>query len=88
METVKFGKYLKELRESKKLMKKEVANKLNVKEKDIETWEREKDYPDLRTIYKLANLYLVTETEMLKVRENSQRRNSRVARFLAKIVRI
>ena len=86
MERNIFGEYLKDLREAKGLLQAEVAEKINEKEEDIERWEKERSYPNLEAVYKLADIYDVSCDEMLRIREQSQKKNAKLSVFFANIV--
>ena len=86
MEKNIFGNYIKDLREQKGLLQVEVAEKINEKEENIKKWEEEKDYPSLNATYKLADVYDVSCDEMLKIREQSQKKNAKLSVFFANIV--
>ncbi len=85
---IQFGKYLKSLREKQDLTIAEAAERAHVSAKDLEIWEKELDYPNLKDVYNLADIYWVTCDEMIRMRENSIKSKSMFAIFLSKIIRI
>lgn len=62
---LEIGSQLKQLRESKKMTQKEVAEILNVTPQTISKWERNKSYPDLDTLVKLSNYFQVSTDQIL-----------------------
>lgn len=65
MDTIKVGKFLKELRVQKGLTQEEVAEKLALTSKTISRWETGNGLPDILTINLVAELYGVTVDELL-----------------------
>ena len=55
-----FGKRLKELREHKNLLQKELAAELNVTMQTISGWEISRTTPDYDTLVKIANFFNVS----------------------------
>ena len=67
---------LKKLREEKNWSYLELLEKLNKKginlqEKDIKKWEWGLEYPDLNTIYKLSEIYMVPSENFIEAKNNS-----------------
>lgn len=63
-----------ELRTKKGLSRLELLDKLNdpdLTEKDIKKWEAGLKYPDLDTIYKLSEIYMVPSKEFIQAKNNS-----------------
>lgn len=63
-----------ELRTKKGLSRIELLEKLNdsnLKESDIKKWEIGLEYPDLNTIYKLSEIYMVSSEEFVLAKNNS-----------------
>ena len=61
-----FGKQLKRLRESKGIMQKDLAYKLDIKPPSLSSYETGKQLPDLPTTKKIANFFGVTVDDLLK----------------------
>ncbi|MBP1040950.1 helix-turn-helix domain-containing protein [Vagococcus sp. BWB3-3] len=59
------GEKLKELRQSKKMTQKTLAEILNVTPQAISKWERNKSQPDLQTLIDLSKCFNITIDEML-----------------------
>ncbi len=59
-----------ELRKSKNLTQKELAEKLNVTDKAVSKWERGLSYPDITLISKLAQIFEITTDELLNGGKN------------------
>lgn len=62
---IEIGNRLKELRESKKMTQKDLAEILNVTPQAISKWERNKSYPDLDTLVKLSTYFQVSTDSIL-----------------------
>ncbi|WP_086314409.1 hypothetical protein A5821_001976 [Enterococcus sp. 7F3_DIV0205] len=62
---IAIGSKLKELRESKKITQKELAEFLNVTPQTISKWERDKSYPDLDTLVKLSKYFQISTDKLL-----------------------
>ena len=67
---------LKTLREEKKWTYLELLEQLNkrgitLQEKDIKKWELGLEYPDLNTIYKLSEIYMVPSEDFVQAKNNS-----------------
>lgn len=69
-----FGEFLIELRKEKGYMQREVAEKLNVSEKTVSSWEKDRTTPDLVIIPEIADLYGISIDELLrgKIRRNGE----------------
>lgn len=76
MDNKKIGSFISELRKSKSMTQKELAEKLNLTDKAISKWERGLGYPDITIISFLAGILGVTVNELL----NGERKdNSAIA---------
>ena len=65
---IDFGQWLYELRTQKGYDEYELAekiNKINVQAKNIKKWERDLEFPDLDTIYKLSEIYMIPSSEII-----------------------
>ena len=54
MDSIKFGKFIAELRKEKKMTQKELAEKLNLTDKAVSKWERGLSFPDITMLNPLA----------------------------------
>lgn len=69
-----FGEWLQDLREEKGWTEAEVIEKLDIPaltEKDLKKWEKDTEIPDLKIIYKIAEIYNVDPTDLLVSREQT-----------------
>ena len=62
---VEIGAKIKELRETKKMSQKDLADYLNVTPQAVSKWERNKSYPDLDMLVKLSSFFQVSTDELL-----------------------
>ncbi|MBO0482229.1 helix-turn-helix domain-containing protein [Candidatus Enterococcus courvalinii] len=62
---VEIGKKIKELRQSKKMTQKELAEVLNVTPQAVSKWERNASNPDLQTLLTLSRYFDVSVDEIL-----------------------
>ena len=62
-----FADYILCLRQEQKLNQKFIADLLEIKIKDLENWESGYTYPSKKMIEKLALLYEVEASELLKI---------------------
>lgn len=60
------GKFLQELRKSRKISQEEMATILNVSRQTISNWENSKSYPDILILIKLCNIYNISLDDLLK----------------------
>ena len=60
------GKFLATLRKAKGLTQEEVADKLNISNKTLSSWETDRTTPDALTLPAIADLYEVTVDEILR----------------------
>lgn len=65
MDNKKIGSFISELRKSRSLTQKELAEKLNLTDKAISKWERGLGYPDITIVSSLADILGVTVNELL-----------------------
>lgn len=66
----KIGKFISELRKSKGLTQKDLAEQMGVTDKAVSKWERGQSYPDISLIIPLSELFGVTANELLNGGEN------------------
>lgn len=65
MNTNDVGRFISELRKSRSLTQKELAEKLNVTDKAVSKWETGKCYPDIETIERLSEFFEVSINDIL-----------------------
>lgn len=63
--TYKFGKAISRLRKEKRLTQKELAEKVGVSDKAVSRWETGKNYPDIETLQRLAEVFDVSVNDLL-----------------------
>lgn len=93
---VDFGELMQKLREEKNFTEAEVVEKLGITEiteKNIKKWERDLEFPDLNTIYKISELYFVPSEELIKSKEDTLKSgvngiNKRFIRWLSMLLGI
>ncbi len=93
---VDFGEWMQKLRTEKNLTEAEVVEKLGISditEKTVKRWERDLEFPDLNTIYKISELYFVPSEELIKSKEDTLKSgvngiNKRFIRWLSMLLGI
>lgn len=71
---IDFGEWLYEKRKEKGLTEAELVekiNKVNVQEVNIKKWERDLEFPDLDTIYKLSEIYMISSAEIIDKKQKT-----------------
>lgn len=71
---VDFGEWLYKKRKEKGLSEAELVekiNKINVQEINVKKWERDLEFPDLDTIYKLSEIYMVSSAEIIDIKQQT-----------------
>lgn len=66
---IDFGQWLFELRKEKGYTEEELVQKIdrkNVEVKNIKKWERDLEFPDLDSIYKLSEIYMIPSAEIIE----------------------
>ena len=79
------GKFLATLRKAKGLTQEDVADKLNISNKTLSSWETDRTTPDALTLPAIADLYEVTVDEILRgerIKSNEQAQISEKSRHL------
>lgn len=69
-----FGEYLYDLRIKNNLTYEELTQKIDmpiVTSTNIKKWERDLEFPNLDTIYKLSEIFEIPSEELLKVKEDT-----------------
>lgn len=62
---INFGKHLKELRESKGLLQRELAEKLDIKQNSLSSYENGKRYPEMFTLLKIAEFFNISLDDLV-----------------------
>lgn len=65
MENEKMGQLISELRKSKQMTQKYLAEKLHVSDKAVSKWERGLSYPDISLLLPISDILDVTIAELL-----------------------
>ncbi|MGF3112557.1 helix-turn-helix domain-containing protein [Facklamia sp. P9177] len=60
------GQQLKTARLHANLTQEEVAEKIGVTRQSVSNWENEKNYPDIRSVIDLSNLYQISLDQLMK----------------------
>lgn len=71
---IDFGEWLYEKRKERGLTEAELVekiNKVNVQEVNIKKWERDLEFPDLDTIYKLSEIYMISSAEIIDKKQKT-----------------
>ena len=93
---IDFGEWMQKLRTENNLTEAEVVEKLGISditEKNVKKWERDLEFTDLNTIYKISELYYVPSEELIKSKEDTLKSgingvNKRFIRWLSMILGI
>lgn len=72
MDNIKFGKFIKELRQEQNMTQKELAEKINLTDKAISKWERGLSFPDITMLNTLADVFKVSVAEILNGERGSE----------------
>lgn len=70
MDQEKIGKFIKQLRENKKLTQEELGNMLNVSGKSVSKWERGIHLPDISNMQILTDIFDISINELLSGEKN------------------
>lgn len=65
MDTIKIGKFIKELRKEQNLTQKELANKLGITDRAVSRWERGVGCPDISLLSDLSKILNISISELL-----------------------
>lgn len=71
MNNEKIGQFISELRKSKQMTQKDLADKLNITDKAVSKWERGLSCPDISLLSSIADILGVTTSELLNGRKGS-----------------
>jgi len=69
MNNEKIGQFISELRKSKQMTQKDLADKLNITDKAVSKWERGLSCPDISLLSSIADILGVTTSELLNGRK-------------------
>lgn len=76
MNNVKIGAFIAQLRKSKNMTQRELAEKLNVTDKAVSKWERGISLPDITILPDLSEIFEITITELLNGEKEDKEDNS------------
>ena len=65
MDTIKIGKFIKELRKEQNLTQKELANNLGIPDRAVSRWERGVGCPDISLLSDLSKILNISISELL-----------------------
>ncbi len=96
MEIREFGQWLYELRKQHELTYEELVEKINIPKieiKNLKKWERNLEYPDLETIYRLSEIFNIPSEELLTSKEQTLKKgvgkiNVQLIRFISYILNV
>ncbi len=96
MEIREFGQWLYELRKQHELTYEELVEKINIPKieiKNLKKWERNIEYPDLETIYRLSEIFNIPSEELLTSKEQTLKKgvgkiNVQLIRFISYILNV
>ena len=71
MDKQKFGQFIADVRKSKAMTQKELADKLHITNTAVSKWERGLSYPDLELLEELADALDLTTTELMSCRKET-----------------
>ena len=74
MDQIKLGKFIKELRQEKKLTQREIGEKLNITDNSVSKWERGINTPDIYYLAPLSKILGVSINELLMAKETIKKR--------------
>lgn len=78
--TKSFREVLIDLRKSKNLTQKDLAEKLNISNKSISKWENGDNYPTLEMIYQISKFYHVSFLDLLTIRVSNDNPDDEIVR--------
>lgn len=85
MDQIKFGKFLKELRNEKGMTQEQIAEQLNVSGRTVSRWETGSNMPDIGMLVELAEFFDVSITEIIDGERKSGRMNQEEKETLLKV---
>ncbi len=74
MDQIKLGKFIKELRQEKKLTQREIGEKLNITDNSVSKWERGINTPDIYYLAPLSKILGVSINELLNGERNYKKK--------------
>ena len=87
-ENQSFAEYLTRLREKENLNQAELAEKINVNVEKVKLWEKGHLYPELKEMYALSGLYMVSCQYLLDFKEKEMVRDKNIIRKISKALGI
>lgn len=87
MDSEKIGKFICELRKSKGLTQKNIADKLNISDNSVSKWERGLNIPDISSLTILSKIFNVTVSELLNGEYDYKKKNKNYLE-LTKVIEI
>ena len=87
MDSEKIGKFICELRKSKGLTQKNIADKLNISDNSVSKWERGINIPDISSLTILSKIFNVTVSELLNGEYDYKKKNKNYLE-LTKVIEI
>lgn len=85
MDQIKIGRFLKELRNEKKLTQEQMAEQLNVSGRSISRWETGSNMPDIGMLVELAEFFEVSISEIIDGERKSEKMNQEEKETLLKV---
>lgn len=83
-----FGNAIAQLRKAKGLTQKDLADRLGVSDKAVSRWETGRNYPDIETLQRLAQVLEVSLEELLQGELKLKRKNTSTKKVVAVVVAI
>jgi len=85
MDQIKIGRFLKELRNERRLTQEKIAEQLNVSGRTISRWETGSNMPDIGMLVELAEFFDVSITEIIDGERKSEKMNQEEKETLLKV---
>lgn len=85
MDQEKIGKFLKELRNQKKITQEQLAEQFNVSRRTVSRWETGSNMPDISVLIDLAEYYEVSIQEIINGERKSEKMNEEVRETALKL---
>ncbi len=85
MDQIKIGRFLKQLRNEKKLTQEQIAEQLNVSGRSVSRWETGNNMPDIGMLVELADFFNVGIAEIIDGERKSEKMNQEEKETLLKV---
>ncbi len=85
MDQIKIGRFLKGLRNERKLTQEQIAGHLNVSGRTVSRWENGSNMPDIGMLVELAEFFDVSITEIIDGERKSEKMNQEEKETLLKV---